>query len=75
VVGRFGSVDKEIVKRAILRYGAVTTAFFVYEDFYHYTGGVYQHSWGSKLGGHAITVIGWGNENGKDYWLTQNSWG
>jgi cathepsin B len=26
------------------------------------------------LGGHAIKVLGWGTENGKDYWLVANSW-
>ena len=75
VVGRFGSVDRETIKQAIYKYGAVTTAFFVYQDLSRYSGGVYEHTYGSKLGGHAITVIGWGVENGKEYWLTQNSWG
>ena len=30
---------------------------------------------GSLEGGHAIKVIGWGNESGLDYWLCVNSWG
>ena len=30
---------------------------------------------GSMLGGHAIKIIGWGNEGGDDYWLVANSWG
>ena len=29
---------------------------------------------GNLLGGHAVKMIGWGNENGLDYWLCANSW-
>lgn len=39
-----------------------------------YRTGVYKHTTGSKLGGHCIKVIGWGEENGDKYWLVANSW-
>lgn len=52
----------------------MTAAFTVYEDFLTYKSGVYSHSTGSALGGHAIKVIGWGNQDGEDYWLAVNSW-
>jgi len=26
------------------------------------------------LGGHAIKIMGYGTENGEDYWLVANSW-
>ena len=26
------------------------------------------------LGGHAVKIIGWGKENGQEYWVVQNSW-
>lgn len=29
---------------------------------------------GSELGGHAIKILGWGEENGVPYWLAANSW-
>ncbi|EYC17668.1 hypothetical protein Y032_0030g2204 [Ancylostoma ceylanicum] len=32
------------------------------------------HKWGKKTGAHAVKVIGWGSENGTDYWLIANSW-
>jgi len=54
--------------------GPVESAFTVYADFVHYKSGVYSHQTGSALGGHAIKVIGYGTENGNDYWLVQNSW-
>ena len=29
---------------------------------------------GAALGGHAVKMIGWGEENGTPYWLIANSW-
>ena len=65
-------VDK--IKQDIFDHGTVTAAFTVYEDFPTYKSGVYQHTTGSALGGHAIKLIGWGTESGVDYWLAVNSW-
>ena len=62
------------IKADIYAHGSVTAAFTVYEDFLTYTSGVYKHTTGSALGGHAIKMIGWGTENGQDYWLCVNSW-
>jgi len=50
-------------------------AFTVYEDFFNYKSGVYYHVSGGVAGGHAIKVLGWGVENGLNYWLCANSWG
>ena len=40
-----------------------------------YRGGVYSHVYGGLAGGHAVKLIGWGVENGQEYWLCANSWG
>jgi hypothetical protein len=47
----------------------------VYQDFYSYNGGVYQHETGTFAGGKVMLAIGWGNEGGIDYWLVANTWG
>ena len=62
------------VQNDILQYGAVTAAFEVYADFLTYKSGVYQHTTGEYLGGHAISIIGWGVDSGTPYWLVRNSW-
>ncbi|KAG8011289.1 Cathepsin B [Nibea albiflora] len=54
--------------------GPVEAAFSVYADFLLYKTGVYQHVTGDMLGGHAIKILGWGEENGTPYWLAANSW-
>ena len=54
--------------------GPVEAGFTVFEDFLTYKSGVYQHKTGSRLGGHAIKILGWGVENGVKYWLVANSW-
>jgi len=54
--------------------GPVETAFTVYSDFENYASGVYQHTSGSVLGGHAVKIVGWGTDNGVNYWKVANSW-
>jgi len=58
------------IKRDLVKFGSVTAAFTVYEDFVTYKSGVYRHVSGSALGGHAVKIIGWG----ADHWIVINSW-
>ncbi len=62
------------IKQELYHNGPTEIAFTVYEDFMSYKSGVYQHKTGSMLGGHAIKLVGWGTEDGVDYWLCANSW-
>lgn len=50
------------------------TRFDVYSDFMNYKSGVYKHVGGKLEGGHAIKILGYGKEDGLDYWLCANSW-
>jgi C1A family cysteine protease len=61
------------IKNAIYQYGAVVSAFIVFEDFNYYSEGIYEHVYGNALGGHSITIVGWNDEPG--YWICKNSWG
>jgi len=62
------------IKAEIFKNGPVQTGFMVYEDFMHYKAGIYEMTHGKKLGGHAVKIVGWGVENGKEFWIAQNSW-
>ncbi|RUS87803.1 hypothetical protein EGW08_004468 [Elysia chlorotica] len=64
----------ENIMNEIFTKGSVTAAFQVPSDFLHYKSGVYHHVTGQIIGGHAIKILGWGVENGQDYWLVANSW-
>jgi cathepsin B len=68
------SPDEKSIKLEIMKNGPVSAAFQVYEDFLAYTGGIYHHVTGQGVGGHAVKLIGWGEENGVKYWLLLNSW-
>jgi cathepsin B len=59
----------------IMKGGTLVAGFLVYQDFFAYRSGVYQHETGEAAGGHAARVIGWGTEAGTPYWLAVNSWG
>ncbi|VDD74997.1 unnamed protein product [Mesocestoides corti] len=58
----------------IMTGGPVEADFNVFADFLTYKSGVYQHVRGQFLGGHAVKMLGWGEENGVPYWLCANSW-
>jgi len=63
------------IQAALMANGPVEVSFTVYQDFMSYTGGIYKHTTGANLGGHAVMAVGWGNQNGVNYWICANSWG
>ena len=62
------------IKQMIMEGGPVETAFTVYSDFENYAGGVYAHTTGQAVGGHAVKFVGWGTDSGVKYWKVANSW-
>ncbi|OGS12160.1 MAG: hypothetical protein A2234_11085 [Elusimicrobia bacterium RIFOXYA2_FULL_58_8] len=73
-VGAWGSVSKniEVLKTALIKYGPLPTAMMVYEDFMLYKSGIYSYTTGKKLGGHAILLVGYNDE--EKYFILKNSW-
>ncbi|XP_030040675.2 cathepsin B [Manduca sexta] len=63
------------IKAELVNNGPIQAGFTVYSDIKDYSSGIYEHKYGEKKGGHSVRVIGYGVENGIDYWLVANSWG
>lgn len=71
------------MKAAIDDHGAIWAGFIVYEDFidgagggFWYTaapGSIYRHTSGSRVGAHAVAVIGYNDP--ESCWIAKNSWG
>ncbi len=70
--------DETTIKNALSK-GPITATFDVYQDFYYYSHGIYQYTWGNYAGSHAVTMVGWGEDNTTGvpitYWICKNSWG
>ncbi|TKG69907.1 C1 family peptidase [Prauserella endophytica] len=67
------SQDPAAIKQHLYTYGAVTACLVVYDDLFHYTGGVYRHTTEETSGGHCVALIGWDDDAG--CWIAKNSWG
>jgi len=67
--------DERMMMEEIYLHGSIAASFTIYTDFMYYASGIYYHLVGEALGGHAIKLVGYGEERGVKYWIAQNSWG
>ncbi|MFH4974237.1 hypothetical protein AB6A40_000946 [Gnathostoma spinigerum] len=80
---RVSSREEDIMSE-VMTNGPVQATFLVHEDFFMYSGGVYNHIQDvgpsyTAQGYHSVRILGWGEDESTGrsikYWLAANSWG
>ena len=61
---------QELYQRGPLACGIAVT-----EELEDYKGGIFEDTTGDLEIVHDVSVVGYGIENGKKYWVVRNSWG
>ena len=75
-VSEYGSVSgEENMMKEIYARGPITCGIADPDTFKAYKGGIYKDTTGASMVSHAISVVGWGEEDGVKYWIGRNSWG
>ncbi|XP_031604615.2 procathepsin L-like [Oreochromis aureus] len=71
------SPSEDALKEAVATIGPISVEIDTSRvSFRLYHSGVYDEPWCSNIHlNHAVLAVGYGTENGHDYWLVKNSWG
>jgi cathepsin L len=66
---------EESLKNAVATIGPISVGIVATSSMQMYDGGVfYEDNCGDDIN-HGVLVVGYGSEDGDDYWLVKNSWG
>jgi len=74
-ITEWGWVDRtdEAIKQALIDHGPLAVCMYLCQDFHYYSGGVYEHTWGSVSTGHVMTLVGY--DDTQQCWIIKNSAG
>lgn len=67
--------DEELLKANVAANGQFVVSLGPDLGFPFYAGGIYNSTECNPLYGNALVVVGYGTENGTDFWSLKNSWG
>jgi len=75
-VSNYGSVNgADQMKKAIFANGPIACGIDATPKFERYTGGIFSQTVLMPKINHIVSIVGWGVENGVEYWIVRNSWG
>jgi cathepsin X len=63
------------MKKELATYGPIGCGISVTDKFEDYKGGIYEENKWFPMINHEISVVGYGVEDGTEYWIGRNSWG
>jgi len=72
----YGVYGEQNIMKELVENGPMSVSYTVYEDFMQYKSGIYKHTSGRQLGGHAVTLEGYGVDpaTGTKFWIIKNNW-
>ena len=71
-----GAEHIEILKRILYHYGSFVTCIYAPDNWAYYDSGIYSFKCEAGVAtNHVVEVVGYGEDNGKQYIVIRNSWG
>eukprot|EP01017_Pseudomicrothorax_dubius_P025241 TRINITY_DN2704_c0_g1_i5.p1 TRINITY_DN2704_c0_g1~~TRINITY_DN2704_c0_g1_i5.p1 ORF type:complete len:108 (+),score=38.95 TRINITY_DN2704_c0_g1_i5:66-389(+) len=63
------------IKAEVFARGPVACEIHADDAFEDYKSGIYEEFVLFNIPNHILSIVGWGIENGVEYWIGRNSWG
>jgi len=67
--------SEKLLMERLLSHGAVISSITVHQELKDYRGGIFEGCEPNMDINHAVLVVGYGTDDGVDYWHIKNSWG
>jgi C1A family cysteine protease len=68
--------DEIEMKKSLVKHGPLIISIdHLNESFMRYKSGIYYEPNCTEQNSHAVLLVGYGSENGNDYWIVKNSFG